>query len=101
MAETLDVNEPIRLRPGGLGRVFTGGFLAVWLTGWAFGECFALWILIQGAYSLLTGRPLDAHHHGPPPLRPALAAGAVLLFLLSFLTLGGVFRLRQLLGTPL
>jgi len=97
MAETLDVNEPIRLRPSGIGRVFTGGFLAVWLTGWAFGECFALWILIQGAISLLTGRGLDSHHHGPPPLGPALAAGAFLLVWLSFWTLGGVFALRELL----
>ena len=85
-----------RLRPRGIGRFFSAGFLAVWLCGWAAGETIVLWFLVTGALALLTGRPPEP---GRAPLEPTLAlvAGCFLLFWLAFWTVGGVLAIRQLL----
>jgi hypothetical protein len=85
-----------RLKIGGLGRFPGAAFLAVWLIGWVIGEGFALWILLLGAWALLTGRPPEP---GRPLLTPAAAlpVGLFLLFWLSFWTLGGVLAAREFL----
>jgi len=77
------------LRPPGMQRFTGAGFLTVWLTFWAFGEVFVIWILATGAWALFTGQP-------PGPGRslletgPALTLGLFLLCWLAFWTFGGV-----------
>ena len=85
-----------RLWPRGFGRVVNAGFLGVWLCGWLAGECLALWFLVRGALSLLTGEPPQPD--APPlPLAPAVLAGLFLLVWLAFWTLGGYLAARELL----
>jgi len=74
-----------RLKVAGFGRFIGAAFLSLWLLGWAVGEAFAVWALVGGGYSLLTGRT-----HQPVSLGFALAAGAFLLFWLTLWTLGGI-----------
>ena len=84
----------MRLRPRGIGRFFSAGFLGLWLCGWAAGEAIVLWLLIQGAAALLTGRPPEP---GRAPLDPAIAlvAGLFMIFWLAFWTAGGALAMRQ------
>jgi len=86
----------VSLRPCGIGRFFTAGFLLFWLCGWAAGEGFALWILANGACALMSGTPLGSGH-APLQTGPALAVGAFLLFWLALWTLGGLAATRELL----
>jgi hypothetical protein len=79
----------MRLRATGISRFISAGFLSFWLTGWAAGEAFALWMFVGGAYSLLTGRSLGGHHQ-PLSVGMAIAAGVFLLFWLTLWTFGGV-----------
>lgn len=69
-------------------------FLTVWLMFWVVGESLVLWILIRGAWALLTGQPPGA---GRAPLEaaPALGVGLFLLCWVSFWTLGGVVAGRE------
>src|SRR6476659_2825194 len=75
----------VDLRSVGIGRFIGAAFLAVWLTGWAIGETFALWILTRGAWALFTGRPPGAGHN-PLTLAVALPVGLFLLFWLTLWT---------------
>ena|SRR5437879_893267 len=86
-----------QLRSAGIGRFFGATFLAVWLVGWAVGEAFALWMLVVGGCSLLTGQPPEV---GREPIRPELAlpVGSFLLFWLTLWTFGGVMAVRELFG---
>jgi len=77
-----------RLRPRGFGRWFSAAFLLVWLCGWLAGECFAIWMLVLGVRSFLSGTPAP----GSPAAMPIGVAAFAALFLLlwlSFWTLGG------------
>lgn len=78
-----------RLTPRGAGRWGGAAFLAVWLTFWAAGEGFVLWILIAGGWSLVTGQP-PGPGRAPLELAPALTAGVFLTGWLAFWTLGGL-----------
>lgn len=84
------------LRPRGIGRFLSAGFLTFWLCGWVAGEAFALGILVLGAAALLTGTP-PARGGELLALGPALAMGAFLLFWLSIWTIGGYAAMRELL----
>jgi hypothetical protein len=86
----------IRLVTGDPGRYFSAAFLAVWLCGWAFGETFAIWMLVKGAIALLTGMPPDPGR-APLQVTPAVLVGVFLLFWLSIWTLGGIAAIGELL----
>ncbi len=83
---------------GGFARFFDAAFLSLWLVFWFLGEAFAIWILIEGALSLITGKaptlseePVDPHSAVP-----------IAIFLLIWLTLwtfGGIMAIRELLRT--
>ncbi len=77
-----------------MGRFFSAAFLAAWLCGWVIGESFAVYSLLAGAHSLVTGRPLSPGA-GPPELAPALFAGLFLVFWLSLWTLGGFMAAHE------
>ena len=85
----------LRLRPRGFGRYVSGAFLAFWLCGWAAGEAFALWMLVTGAVSLLTGKP-PGPGHAPLEAGPALMIGVFLLFWLAMWTFGGIAAFSEL-----
>jgi hypothetical protein len=86
----------IRLRPRGRGRFSSAVFLILWLCFWAAGEAFALWILVSGAISLITGRPPEPGRD-PLELGPAVAVGAFLVLWLAVWTFGGVMAIHELL----
>ena len=69
-------------------------FLLFWLTGWAFGEAFALWFLGKGVAALLSG---EAPQGSALETAPIFAIGAFILFWLVFWTFGGVMAIRELL----
>jgi hypothetical protein len=88
------------LRSSGIGRYFGAAFLLVWLTGWAFGEVFALGflvVLVRSVFGSITGAPW------PIPGGEWIAGGAagfVFLFLLVWVTLwtfGGIAAINELL----
>ncbi|MCU0520638.1 MAG: hypothetical protein MUF84_08105 [Anaerolineae bacterium] len=83
-------------RPRGYGRFPAALFLSLWYCGWAAGEAFALFVLGQGIWALLTGRPAIG---SDVPVRraPALAVGAFLLVWLTIWTFGGVMAIQELL----
>ncbi|WP_414662492.1 hypothetical protein [Horticoccus sp. 23ND18S-11] len=85
------------LKSSGVGRFGGAAFLSVWLTFWVAGEAVVAWILIRGAWSLMTGEPPGV---GRAPLEtaPALAVGLFMLTWLAFWTLGGVLAGRELLS---
>lgn len=85
-----------RFRPRGCLRFVEAGFLSLWMCGWAAGEAFALFILGQGLWSLLTGRPLIGSDE-PAPMVPSLGVGAFLLTWLTLWTFGGLMAIRELL----
>ena len=95
-----DASENLRLRfrPRGAGRFLSAGFLTVWLCGWAVGEGFALLLLGNGIYALVTGSPAMGSAE-PIRLGPALAVGAFLVVWLTIWTIGGVMAFRELLRT--
>lgn len=84
------------LKSQGCSRFVSGAFLAVWLCGWAFGEAFALWLLVQGGFHLVTGTPLGPAR-GPLPIGPTLLIGLFLLFWLTLWTIGGIAACAELL----
>lgn len=84
------------LHPAGGIRWGSAGFLMLWLVFWTLGEGLALWILIQGGWSLVTGSPAG-EGRAPLELAPSLAAGVFLLFWLTFWTFGGVIAWGELL----
>lgn len=90
-ATRVDGMLEVRLRPSGFGRFFGGGFLLIWLCGWAVGEVVVLGVLIWGGYGFVAGTQ--------PNPGPTLAMGAFLLFWLTFWTIGGVAAMRQLVRT--
>ena len=95
-AERTAAGWRLSFKPHGCSRFVTAAFLTVWLCGWAAGEGFALWLLIQGGYSLLTGHaPSPGHQPLPPGM--ALAMGVFLLFWLTLWTVGGVAAGAELL----
>lgn len=89
------------LKPAGLQRFTGAAFFSFWLTFLAFGEVFVIYLLVGGAWALITGRFPRA---GQNPLEtgPTLAIGLFLLCWLAFWTLGGSLAgqewLRLLLG---
>src|SRR5262245_11312413 len=87
----------MELRATGIGRFLLAGFLSFWLTGWAAGEAFALWMLVGGARSLLTTGHSSGGHHQPLSVGMAVAAGVFLLFWLTLWTFGGIAAGRELL----
>ena len=84
------------VKSSGAGRFGGVAFLSVWLVMWTFGECFVLFILLKGGWSLLTGHP-PGEGRDPLALGPSLATGVFLLVWLAFCTLGGVLAWRELL----
>ena len=78
----------VRLKSSGAGRYVSSAFLAFWLCGWAVGEALVLWILVKGAWALLTGSPPDP---GRAPLQagPAVMVGVFLIAWLTMWTVGG------------
>lgn len=92
------------LKAEGGARFASAAFLAVWLCGWAVGETFALAALLGGIQARffpgLLALPLPALQFGHNDAALA-AAGAFLLFWLTFWTLGGLaagWQLMRLLG---
>lgn len=83
----------IRLKSKGIGRFFGAAFLLVWLTGWAFGEAFALWLLGTGVVALING---EAPQGGPLQTAPVLAIGAFVFFWLVLWTFGGIMAIKEL-----
>ena len=83
------------LRSTGFARFGGAAFLLVWLAGWAMGEAFALWFIIVGAKSLLTGEPPEPGRN-PLVLAPTLAIGLFLLGWLVLWTIGGLAALYEL-----
>jgi len=79
----------LRLRSQGFGRYVSGAFLAFWLCGWAVGETIVLWLLIKGAWALLTGTPPDPGRE-PLEVGPAVMVGVFLLVWLALWTFGGI-----------
>ncbi len=89
------VADEFVFRPRGLGRIPGALFLALWLSMWAVGEAFALFILGHGVWSLLTGSPAFGSGE-PAKMMPALAVGAFMLIWLSIWTCGGVMAIQEL-----
>src|SRR5262249_21562250 len=87
----------MQLRATGIVRFLLAGFLSFWLTGWAGGEAFALWMLGGGAGSLPTTGPSSGGHHQPLSVGLAVAVGVFLLFWLTLWTFGGIAAGRELL----
>jgi hypothetical protein len=85
----------LKLKPHGCSRYVSGVFLAFWLCGWAAGEAFAVWLLVRGGISLLTGNPPGTGHK-PLPLGLALAAGLFILVWLTLWTIGGIAAFAEL-----
>jgi hypothetical protein len=83
-------------RPRGYGRFPAALFLSLWLCGWAVGEALALFVLGQGIWALLTGRPAIGSDV-PVRMGPALGVGAFLLAWLTIWTFGGVMAIQELL----
>jgi hypothetical protein len=86
----------VRLRPRGVGRWVDAAFLAVWLLFWTAGGVVAWWILLAGAWALLTGRPPGGEGE-VPALPGALIGGAFLSVWLLFWTVGEWVVGRELL----
>jgi hypothetical protein len=86
----------VELKVSGFGRFGGAAFLAVWMAFWVVGETLVAWILIHGAWALVTGQPPG---EGKPPLEtgPALGVGLFLVAWLALWTLGGVLAGRELL----
>jgi len=89
-------SNELRLRPRGVGRFFGAAFLAFWLCGWAAGEAFALYVLVNGLRALLTGSPPTGGDE-PKNIGAAVAVGGFLLIWLAFWTIGGLAAIRELL----
>lgn len=86
----------VRLKPSGIARFFPAAFLALWLCGWAFGECFALYFLAKGVLAIVNGTPFEEGHSGAG-LGFTIGAGAFLLFWLTLWTLGGLAAMAEFL----
>jgi hypothetical protein len=86
----------VRLKPSGVARFFPAAFLALWLCGWAFGECFALYFLAKGVLAIINGTPFEEGHSGAG-LGFTIGAGAFLLFWLTLWTLGGLGAMAEFL----
>ncbi len=84
------------LRSHGFGRWTSILFLVVWLSIWACGEAIVTWMLVKGAWALVTGTP-PAPGRTVLPTGAALATGVFLLGWLAFWTLGGILAGRELL----
>jgi hypothetical protein len=92
--------QSVSLRASGIARYVGAAFLAVWLVGWVIGEAVALGfltLLLRSAIASAAGaaRPIPGGEW-----TVGGAAGAILLFLLVWLTLwtiGGVAAIRELL----
>lgn len=84
----------VTLRARGASRFFAAGFLGIWLSGWAAGEGFALWLLANGVCALMAGTALGS---GPIRLKegPAIAIGGFLLLWLAIWTVGGMAALTE------
>ena len=82
-------------RPHGYGRFPAALFLSLWLCGWTVGEAFALFVLGQGIWALLTGRPVIGSDESVR-MAPALGVGAFLLVWLTIWTVGGVMAVQEL-----
>jgi hypothetical protein len=93
--EVVPGGREIRLPPRGQGRFSSAVFLILWLGFWAAGEAFALFILVMGAVSLVTGRPPEPGRD-PLELGPAVAMGAFLLLWLAVWTVGGLLAIHEL-----
>jgi hypothetical protein len=87
----------MQLRATGIGRFLLAGFLSFWLTGWAGGEVFALWMLVGGAHALLTTGQSPGGHHQTLSVGMAVAVGVFFLFWLTLWTFGGIAAGRELL----
>ena len=85
----------VTLKPRGMARFVTAAFLLFWLCGWAAGEGFALWLLANGVYALMSGMPLGSAS-APLQMGPAIAIGCFLVFWLAMWTLGGVAAMAAL-----
>jgi hypothetical protein len=88
-----------RLRPVGWGRYFDGAFLLAWLTGWLFGEVFALAVLaalFSHALSVATGFDLPLSSRMNPPDGSFSFFLLFILFWLMLWTLGGAMAGTQL-----
>lgn len=86
----------VRLKPSGVARFFPAAFLVLWLCGWVFGECFALYFLAKGALAIANGTPFEEGHSGAR-LGFTIGAGAFLLFWLTLWTLGGLAAMAEFL----
>ncbi len=84
----------ITLRPRGAGRWLVVGFLGLWLTGWAFGEVFAIGALLAIAGAALD-LPLFAGVGSIPAGGFGIGAAIFLLVWLTFWTIGGAAALYQ------
>ena len=83
----------VRLRPRGRARFVDAGFLIVWLSGWLIGEVVAVWLLAQGAITVVTGEP----GRGPLSTGVTAMAGTFLIVWLTLWTLGGIAATGELL----
>jgi hypothetical protein len=86
----------VRLKPGGAARFFPAAFLTFWLCGWAFGEFFAIRMLVMGALSVMNGTPFE-DGQSRLGLGFGVAAGGFLLFWLAIWTVGGAAAMSELL----
>jgi hypothetical protein len=84
-----------RLKPSGVGRYISAGFLIFWLCGWAVGEGLALWFLGKGILALMNGTPFEGR--APLAVGPALAIGGFLLLWLALWTVGGIAAMSEVL----
>ena len=94
--ERNDAGLEAQLRIAGIGRFFGAAFLTFWLTGWVIGEAVAVWLLVKGGWSLVTGQLLYDGQKSTE-LSAALAAGLFLVVWLVLWTFGGVAAIRELL----
>lgn len=86
----------VELKVSGFGRFGGAAFLSLWMVFWVVGETVVGWILLRGAWALVTGEPPGAGR-APLDTGPALGVGIFLLAWLAFWTLGGVLTGRELL----
>lgn len=84
------------LSSAGFGRFVGAAFIGFWLLFWTAGEGFALWMLLKGAWALLTGEPPEPDRD-PLSAESALPMGLFLLVWLTFWTLGGMLAGREFL----
>lgn len=89
--------EEFIFRPRGAGRFRSAAFLLLWLCFWAAGEALALFLIGEGIWTLVTGRPA-AGADEPQRLALALGVGAFLLVWLAIWTVGGVVAIQELFG---